>query len=623
MRRKAYWVYFIEGEDMKYFKAYKTILAAITSIFLLFFPFITYLHVREPKGMELTYFAKKSKIMLDMFLYYKEMALFFFAIFLMAALMFGAVVYWVVLEKPPLGWRKEKPVFFALGVYFLLNLVSVLLSEYKEYGYLGNGIDYEGLAAVFAYLVLFAAGYFLFAGNGASNILLIVLRVLMSVLIAGTFLEAVYGPIMNIECLQSLIIPKRYAHLLEYWFLKGYDDISLTFSNPGFFGGFCGMLLPIGVGLAFTEERKSAMAADMLLSGGMLFCIILSGSSGALYGAVGASFLEIVFLCWRNQNSRVKMCVRFTLILICTGMLLYAAQVAENIQTAADEGTWNSGFLKNIMNEVESSVINEQYEKGDMIFEAEKIWLNEGTLYIQGKDAALTVRAAADVSEMTVHDYLFTDGNGKKLEVQQEGRLTGDYERVRVSAEGRILTVDLGYRDPVCLYAEKGSLYYIDFNGSLLSRIPQPALPQLERFYPLFTGRGYIWISSLPILKDVIVLGKGIGSFPFVYGQSEVAGMLNVHGSADYCIEQAHSWYLQTAVSSGLVSLLCMLYVFGRTLKKGLERQLCREKSISQWKDLLIWGLLAYMVTGIVNNSCIAAAPMFWLLLGVMCRTER
>ena len=49
--------------------------------------------------------------------------------------------------------------------------------------------------------------------------------------------------------------------------------------------------------------------------------------------------------------------------------------------------------------------------------------------------------------------------------------------------------------------------------------------------------------------------------------------MLNVHGSADYCIEQAHSWYLQTAVSSGILSLFCMLYVFFTAFKKGIKEK--------------------------------------------------
>ena len=116
------------------------------------------------------------------------------------------------------------------------------------------------------------------------------------------------------------------------------------------------------------------------------------------------------------------------------------------------------------------------------------------------------------------------------------------------------------------------------------------------------------------MLMDTMLLGKGIGAFPFVYPQSEVAGMLNVHGSADYCIEQAHSWYLQTAVSSGILSLFCMLYVFFTAFKKGIK-----EKK----PDVFFWGIMAYIITGLVNNSNVAAAPFFWLLLGCFLVPEK
>ena len=113
-----------------------------------------------------------------------------------------------------------------------------------------------------------------------------------------------------------------------------------------------------------------------------------------------------------------------------------------------------------------------------------------------------------------------------------------------------------------------------------------------------------------------MVLGRGIGTFPFYYPQSEVAGMLNVHGSADYCIEQAHSWYLQTAISSGLISLFCMLYIFAWCFFKGAGRLIKKETPSGNLEYLLLFGLPAYEIAGLVNNSCVAATAFFWLILG-------
>ena len=46
--------------------------------------------------------------------------------------------------------------------------------------------------------------------------------------------------------------------------------------------------------------------------------------------------------------------------------------------------------------------------------------------------------------------------------------------------------------------------------------------------------------------------------------------MLNVHGSANYCIEIAHSWYVQTAVNGGVIALLCLLGLFLLHLYRGV-----------------------------------------------------
>lgn len=113
-----------------------------------------------------------------------------------------------------------------------------------------------------------------------------------------------------------------------------------------------------------------------------------------------------------------------------------------------------------------------------------------------------------------------------------------------------------------------------------------------------------------------------MGTFPFVYPQSEVAGMLNVHGSADYCIEIAHSWYLQTAVNGGIPALLCLLLLFALHLARGVRAYWkhpaagnCPEP-VSGMGMALFFGVLAYQIVGIVNNSSVAASPGFWILFG-------
>ncbi len=590
---------------MKKLESYRKILAGILIVFMILYPFFSYFHVARPDGMEMIYFAKKSKLVVDLFYFNKEVILFAFALLLMAAMGIGFLVYWILAEKLPGYLLKMRKLWIALGLYFLLNVLSCIFSEYREYGVMGLSIDYEGLAAIFGYMVLFIGGFFLFRDKWGQKLLIWGVRVLSLLLTIGAVAELVWGPAFNVKTIQRFFTPERYWHLLENLYLDYNGNISLTFGNPGFFGGFCSLLLGILVASTLTGGFLGTRIFDGILAGGMLFDIFISGSSGAFYAGAVTCLAEGILLfrrkLWKNYLQAIGISLAFVIILL--------------------SGTGSLAQGENLVENVKDSVVNNQYEKDKNVFTVEKIQLNQGILSVQGQGGNLQVEVLKDGSDLTVDDFCFTDENGKEILSEQgfkdgEARLSGAYEKISLTVMGRILSLDFGYQDPVEFYVQDGLLYYVDFNGSLLSKIPQPVMTGLEQFYPLFTGRGYIWISSIPLLWDVVFLGKGIGTFPFYYPQSEVAGMLNVHGSADYCIEQAHSWYLQTAISSGIISLICMVYLFGWCFAKGI-RDLIKKKELGGHLEyLFIFGLLAYEIVGLVNNSCIVATPFFWLILG-------
>lgn len=588
---------------MKFINNYKKTLAWILTAFMVVYPFLMYLHVARPEGMELIYFAKKSKFTVDLFYYNKEVVLFVFALLLLTAMGLGFLAYWILADKLSENLWKGRKLWAALGLYFLLNVLSCIFSRYREYGFMGLSIDYEGLAAIFGYMVLFIGGFFLFAGKWGEKLLIWSIRLLSLLLTIGAVAELVWGPAFNIESVQKVLTPERYQHLLENIYLDYNGSVALTFGNPGFFGGFCALLFGVMTASALTEKSTGARILDGILAGGLFFDVFVSDSSGAFYASVITLLVEGILLfskkIWKNYLQAA------IIMTVCVLILLIAP------------GSFTQG--ENLLGNVKESVVNSQYEKTSEVFTVEKIQLNQGILSVEGKQRDFQVEVLKDAADLTIEDFRFSDEENTEipLEATLEGaRLSGEYEKISLSVVGRVLSLDFGYQDPVEFYVQDGLLYYVDFNGSLLSRIPQPVITGFEQFYSLFTGRGYIWISSIPLLWDVVVLGRGIGTFPFYYPQSEVAGMLNVHGSADYCIEQAHSWYLQTAVSSGLISLFCMLYIFAWCFFKGAGRLIKKETPSGNLEYLLLFGLLAYEIAGLVNNSCVAATAFFWLILG-------
>lgn len=610
---------------MKAIRRYEGALMWLLLIFMIVYPFIMGFRVEEPSGIARDYFVKKSGWSSDIFQYYKEVALIVFSVVLAVLLCVGTALASVVEEKLPGRYRIDGKVLGLTGVFLLLNVLSCVLGEYNEYALMGLFLDYEGLAALTGYAVLFLAGYILLGSGRGMSAALAGIRGLTVLILIGACAECVAGPAFNIREVALALTPERYVHLLDNIWVDYHGSLALTFSNPGYFGGVCALLCPVLYGVSLMGKRRLLCAFDSVLAGGLFFCIVMSGSSGAMYAAVAALAAETAYIVWVKRHL-----AKYWAVLAAAGAAAVFFLVMGNTQIMDGESA---------AARLGGSVVNSQYTKGESVFTVDAITLTDGELCIESGERTLNVRVKEGAFGQGLEDILFTDADGKEIGSTDKGsfsQLGGGYEEVKVSFDEETLVLDLGYQDPLEFYCYDGELYYVDFNGSLLSSIPQPQMKSLESFYHLFTGRGYIWGSSLPLLKECLFLGKGIGAFPFYFPQSEVAGMLNVHGSANYCIEIAHSWYVQTAVNGGVIALLCLLGLFLLHLYRGVRlyavykggkpaRGRAKDSAQAYCGGMeggmdegcaLFFGLIAFQIAGIVNNSVVTTAPVFWILFG-------
>lgn len=592
-----------EEKLTKAIKRYEYILSIALCVFLIVYPFIMGFHVEELSGIAETYFAKKSGYMIDIFQYCKEVTLIIAAVVLLVLLALGLVLSFISEERIPDQYRIDRPVIYLLGGFLILHILSCIFSVWPEYAIFGLSLDYEGMAAIAGYAALFIGGYILLGNEKGIRLILISVRILAVLLIAGTCLECAAGPFFNIDAVARALTPDNYEHLLENVYLDYQGSVSLTFANPGYFGGFCAMLLPVLYGTAASGTRKLLCVFDGLLSGGLFFCVIMSGSSGAMYSVLIVALAETVFLI---RRSGLKKCFAAMLIMAASCVLLVLLMSGTRVMSEEKAGDRLSGAMT-----------NSQYTTAQVRFPVDRITLENGELTIESGEQELHAGMTGDTEADTADRLQFTDENGavNSGELTVDGfRLEGRYSGVTVTVLDQTLSLDLGYQDPLEFYCGEGKLRYIDFNGTFLDSIPQPQIKGMEPLYPLFTGRGYVWISSLPLAASCFFLGKGVGTFPFYFPQSEVAGMLNTHGSADYCIEIAHSWYLQTVVNGGVIALACMAALFLLHLFRGGRKYWTNGMNEG---GALFFGLISYQISGIVNNSCVASSAGFWLLFGV------
>lgn len=579
----------------------KRALCTLTVCFIVIYPFLAYCHIEQPTGLSLIYFAKKSRFIADYFYYIKEWGLVVFSIALLA----GILTYLFlpgVKEQILSGRTKVRLLFSILAGYAGLCLLSCIFSEHREIALWGLCKEYEGILAMGGYLLLFLGGYMLFSekqGRGYLKAGIFILGILTGICSVA---EWIWGSPFENEEFVRLLTPDRYGHVARAFMDSFQNKAVLAFGNPGYLGGFCALLLPAALGIFWEARGKSGKVLGFLSSAGFLAGLVLSGATGPLYGAI----FSIIILCLLSKSLGFLFSVGF----LCISVFL------------AVFGAGAAGGITGISKMLKGTAVNESYTAGDSLYYVDKIQLDEGILKVDSKDSGFSLEYHPDREESPDIASWFTarDENGKELTIAAEGSMLAldgeEYQYVKLGVMDQLLEVDLGYEDPVVFYLDQNGLFYNSFNGQPLAQIPQPAIEGMDKFYSLFTGRGYAWVSILPVLKECIVLGKGVGTFPFYFPQSEVAGMLNTHGSCDLFVEKAHNWYIQTAAATGILSLICLLALCIYHIAKKVRQIRSGGNWGTGYENGIFCGVLAYQVTGIVNDSSITVSPFFWLLFG-------
>ena len=119
----------------------------------------------------------------------------------------------------------------------------------------------------------------------------------------------------------------------------------------------------------------------------------------------------------------------------------------------------------------------------------------------------------------------------------------------------------------------------------------------------------------------------------------------SLYGAANIVVDKPHNWFLQTAVNTGIVSLLLLLWFlagilldglrlrFGRSVK-GMEAlfgdpvagSIMGTGSMSDDQETfarnvlltgIFCGVVGYALAGVFNDSVVSVAPVFWTVMGL------
>ncbi len=119
------------------------------------------------------------------------------------------------------------------------------------------------------------------------------------------------------------------------------------------------------------------------------------------------------------------------------------------------------------------------------------------------------------------------------------------------------------------------------------------------------------------MLKDYIFFGSGADTYALVYPNGDFVDKYN-NGYDNMILTKPHNMYLQIAVQTGVLSLVCFLvfylWYFISSLRIYFKQRL--DSPLAAIGFAIMLGTLGYMGSGLANDSTITITPLYWAMMG-------
>lgn len=582
------------------------------SVFMVIFPWITYLNLSLLSVDESTVFAGYDGVLIDFFLHQKGVIL------LQVALL---CVLWFVGERflpqkvdnnVPLLKGDNRWLFILSGIFVAGSIVSTVFAKYQKNALSGSPTVGEGLWVLLGYIVIIYAFYNYFADAYAFDKAKLAISVLSGITVVFTLVEWFYKPLLEIGLVQALVAPAKYADVVASMKAVLFESaISLTFYNPGYLGGFVCLLLPFVISFLLQAKSIRSRVIYAVLSMGLLFGVVASNTTTAMYIAILEVILVVaghVFVCVGDKKTALQaggVALSAVVVLVLSGVITGNSFL--NIFSNANSAT--------------GTVVEKRFEIDDIQMEGNK-------LILSGEIAEL-------VAMYENSRVVFSDGDGNLLmPVYTDGEYVfsePEYVNIKVGVRNAsedmtgvqlVLSVDAGYKSTIDFFIMKsGQFAGIGQNMMPITDISDADTPEvLKSFYGMFTGRGYAWVNSLPILKDTWLIGKGPGNFAYYFKQFDYVGLLDTHKTAKQVIDKPHSAYIQYAIELGWPAMIAFFGIFVGALIKGLRAFIKDKKRVAENPIYIsaMVAVLGFLLYSIINDSMITVTPVACMIVGLL-----
>lgn len=553
-------------------------------------PLIVKMKTYDPRLSTYDWFSAQEEFN-DFFLYYKQW--FFVGI---CWLIFLIIVTRAFIDKKLLKFNKT---FIPLLLYTITAILSTLLSEYRSFGFSGSFEQFENLFCLIGYGLVVYYIYLIIQSEAEQK--LVITSVALGALCVGIVgtCQAFGLDYINSQYLRQLIgVESTNIDPLRTVFGEG--RVYATLFNPNYVGVYTATMIPLFTTMLFFSKHIKEYVLYTLVVVTSAISMFGSQSKAGIISIVVALLIAIIFL--RKIILRKKIIALALISLLAIGFVTIN-HINNNAYVNAIVNIFKSDSKSNIrLTSINTSDQNISIEYAGNTMYAELF--NDGTFVLY------------DDNHITIPYYIAVTQEGSNFLQIDDLRFTDIVPILSNNATELTFYIEGRYFTFISKEISGEYLYYNRYGKFSPLRTIDSGL--FKNHEALATNRGFIWGRTIPLLKDNILLGSGADSFMFAYPQYDYVNFIN-YGFESTLITKPHSFYLQTSVQTGFLSLLSLLVFFGIYLIQSFKLYYHNNfLTLSSKIGLSIFiSISSYLISCLTNDSNITVAPTFWVLLGI------
>lgn len=553
-------------------------------------PWIVHLKTAEMPLQQFAWFPLQDE-QYDFFLYWKGVLFLVLTVWMLIVLADRILIR----GKRNLYWKGFLPLLF----YAALAVLSTVLSVNRTLSLTGIWEQYETIWVLLGYLA--AAFYACNIVESRKDA-----AMLAGALAAGAAVQALLGLLqyggvdfLNSEAGKRLILGAEGAGLQDYLSF-GFSEsqtnrVYLASHNPNYAGVYLTLVLPVIVTASLAVKNAVLKTGGMLLSAALLLCLLGCGSKTGFFVLL---FLAAALILMSVKKKRL----RISGVICCTVCFVLAAAVYE-----VSAGYPLSETFRKTVNKVESYKMEDVLPRQDCVelhYRGRIVYLEadgtDGAFSAAGEDGTpLKVKWKKKKQRWVIREPEFYDIGFQTFQQEEQTAI------VIFCNRSRFTFVKTG-QEPYQYVNQYGKADTIVRADSML----------FDGYEKAFSGRGYIWGRSLPLAARHLLWGTGPDTFALVFPQNDYLMRANT-GPDMYrqIVTKPHNMYLQTAVLTGGLSLLCLLAFWGSYIRLFWKKR--KTSGVTLPETGIFLSVCGYLLMGMLNDSSLAAAPVFWGMLGM------